>query len=276
MRMARARAISTRFAVRVALVVLAHLVGCRCDRDPAGQRAAETPAVDAPGPAPGPAPGAPDAAPPPPPAPIRVEKVPIPEDLPALLVRGREHRLRMLFLAGMCTHPGGYLQSFQRTAAARGDLIAVQADLACAGDGAMRAWSRDLDLLDRRVDAAFHAADLEPREIVVIGYSQGAERAEELAKRWPDKYVAAILLGSPGVPSTQRLRQMRAVVLMAGTLDAAHRKMHAAVAPLTRAGVPARFISLPGARHGEMGPTPERSMSEALDFVEHPSLGKPD
>jgi hypothetical protein len=36
---------------------------------------------------------------------------------------------------------------------------------------------------------------------------------------------------------------------------------------LRRAGVRATFVSLPGARHGQMGEEPEMTMAEALDFM---------
>src|SRR3954470_7483869 len=68
------------------------------------------------------------AAPPPAAFSARVEDVPIEGDLTAFVVRGREHRLKMLFIPGMCVHPGGYIMAFQHTAAARGDLVSVQGD----------------------------------------------------------------------------------------------------------------------------------------------------
>ncbi len=44
--------------------------------------------------------------------------------------------------------------------------------------------------------------------------------------------------------------------------------MRGAVAPLERAGVPAAYFTIPNARHGQMGDTPEETMGRALDFVE--------
>lgn len=221
------------------------------------------------------------------PEPVRTVQLPVVGDLAAVVVRGAKvHRSAMLFLPGMCAHPGGYVMSFQHTAAARGDLVAVQGDISCGADGANRRWSYDLDAMDRRIEAAFRAAGLgEPRDVIVIGYSQGAERAEKLVARWPTKYSAAVLIASPVVPSPSLLVRADAVALMAGTLDA-QAPMRGAVEPLRRAGVPAAFFSIPGARHGQMGETPEDSMREALDFVEEtrrlkktpspPSHGPPD
>jgi pimeloyl-ACP methyl ester carboxylesterase len=203
--------------------------------------------------------------------PVRTVDVPVPGDLPAVVVRGaREHTTTMLFIPGMCVHPGGYVMSFQHAAAARGDLVSVQGDVSCGGDGAMRRWSYDLDAMNRRIDAAFEAAGLgEPRDVVVIGYSQGAERAEKLVARWPAKYSRAILIASPVVPSAQLLSRAKRVALMAGTFDGSQASMRNAVSPLERAGVPAAYFPIPGARHGQMGETPEDTMRAALDFVDN-------
>jgi pimeloyl-ACP methyl ester carboxylesterase len=174
----------------------------------------------------------------------------------------------MVFIPGMCVHPSGYIMSFQHAAAARGDLLALQGDVSCGGDGSMRRWSADLEAMDRRIDAAFRASGLgEPRNVVLIGYSQGAERAERLVARWPEKYASAVLLASPVVPSPRSLARANAVVLMAGTYDASAGRMRSAVAPLRGASVRATFVEVPGARHGEMGSEPERTMELALDFV---------
>jgi predicted esterase len=225
-----------------------------------------------------PPPAAPDAppppappAPPPPPRPVGLQIVPVDDDLPAFVVRASgpapSHRLSMLFVPGMCVHPGGYVEAFQYAAAARGDLVTLQGDVSCGGDGFARKWSSDLDAMNRRIEAAFRASGLdEPRDVVVIGYSQGAERAERLVARWPTRYASAVLIASPILPSAQNLARAHAVVLMAGTLDS-QTSMRSAVAPLRHAGTPATFLDLPGARHGQMGNSPENTMAEALDYI---------
>jgi pimeloyl-ACP methyl ester carboxylesterase len=132
----------------------------------------------------------------------------------------------------------------------------------------MRRWSSDLEAMDRRIDAAFHAAGLgDPSGITVIGYSQGAERVERLVARWPDRYSSAILISSPVIPSSRALAKANAIVLMVGSLERQD-PMRSAVGPLTRAGVPTRFLALPGARHGQMGPEPSDAMAQALDFID--------
>ncbi len=212
--------------------------------------------------------GAPDPAPAPPPA-VRVEDVDVPGDLPAVVVRGeRPDGLQMLFLAGMCSNPGGYVTSFQRAAAAHGDLVAVQGDVSCGGEGSARRWSSDLEAMDDRIDAAFVASGLgPPRDVVVIGYSQGAERGERLVGRWPAKYTSAVLMASPVKPSRANLSRAHAAVLMAGTLDTFARVQSQSALPLLEKALPVTFIDIPGARHGEMGTEPETTMDAALDFI---------
>jgi len=217
------------------------------------------------------APAASLPAPPPlePPRHARLEHVAVPGDLSAMVVRRTDERTTpMLFVHGMCVHPGGYVESFRETAADHGDLVALYGDVPCSKDGMMRRWSYDFAAIDRRVVAAFGAAGLgEPRGIVVIGYSQGADIAEKLVARWPVRYARAVLIGSPAVPSPQLLARAKAVALAAGTHDVAYAAMKTDVAALARAGIPAAFFPLPGAFHGQMGEDPEETMREALDFV---------
>jgi pimeloyl-ACP methyl ester carboxylesterase len=176
-------------------------------------------------------------------------------------------RSQMLFVAGMCGHPVGYVQSFAAPAAARGDVVMVQGDVSCGGDGALRRWSNDLEAMGRRIEAAFRASGLgEPRDVVVIGYSQGAERVERLAARWPERYASAILLAGPTLPSPHNLAKAHGIVLMAGTYET-QANMRSAVGPLRRAGVPSAFFELPAGRHGNLGATPSESMTKALDFL---------
>jgi predicted esterase len=203
--------------------------------------------------------------------PIRIEAVEVPGDLRALVLRGapREHRFAMVYLHGMCVYPGYYVESFMNAAAARGDLIAVQGDVSCGGDNFLHTWSSDLAALDRRIDAAFAAAHIAPpSDIVLIGYSQGADRAEALAARHPTKYRAVVLIASSSPPSPARLRGMRAAVMMAGTRDS-QANMREGLVALQRARIPTTFIPMPDAWHGHMGSEPELTMARALDFVEN-------
>jgi predicted esterase len=214
------------------------------------------------------APVAPASGPIAPPDPLRIDAVEVPEDARALVLRGpHAQRLAIVYLHGLCVYPGYYVESFRSTAADRGELLALQGDVSCGGDGFLHRWSMDVERIDRRIDAAFVAAGIVPREIVLVGYSQGADRAEALASRFPAKYRAVVLIASSSPPSPARLRGVRAAVLMAGTRDV-QTNAREGLAVLSRAHVKATFIPLSGAWHGHMGSDPEREMGRALDFVE--------
>jgi len=173
---------------------------------------------------------------------------------------------RLVFLHGMCGHGLGYAQSFQFTAARRGELIAPQGDKPCHGPWA--SWTGDLEALDARIVATFrrlgHAEPID--DIVVIGYSQGAMRAEDLARRWPQRYTRLVLIASPRVASARGLDLVRSTVMMAGERDRQD-LMKQSAKVLVRAGIPSTFIVLPQATHGAMGATPEKTMGEALDWL---------
>jgi pimeloyl-ACP methyl ester carboxylesterase len=176
----------------------------------------------------------------------------------------------MVFLGGMCVHPGGFVMAFQHAAAAHGDLVGVQGDIECGRGTGFRRFSSDVEALDRRIDAAFRAAGrggAELRGVVVIGNSQGAERGEKLVARWPDKYSSAILIGSPVKPSPTLLRRANVVATMSGEHDVAFGKMRAASIELERAGVRSSFFAIRGARHGSLGEHPELAMLAAIQFV---------
>jgi predicted esterase len=187
---------------------------------------------------------------------------------PTFVMRGAPRgKALLVFLHGMCGHGLGYAQSFQFSAAERGTLIAPQGDVPC-GQGPWASWSSDIAKLDQRIAAAFRALDAsEPlSDIVVMGYSQGASRAEELVRHYPSRYTRLISIGAPRAPSVAGLTQLRAALMMAGEHDRQD-LMRRGVRSLARAGIPVTFQEIPKATHGAMGPTPEKTMGEALDWL---------
>lgn len=200
--------------------------------------------------------------------PIRMEVLDDNEDPPTFVMRGAPHgAARMVFLHGMCGHGLGYAQSFQFNAAKKGLLIAPQGDMVC-GKGPWAMWSHDAKALDARITAAFRAlGDSEPiDDVLVIGYSQGATRAEALARAWPKRYTRLILMGAPGAPSARGLGKLRGTVMMAGERDRQD-QMRAGVRSMLAANIPSTFILILEATHGAMGPEPEKTMGEALDWL---------
>lgn len=200
-----------------------------------------------------------------------VEVVPhaVPEDLPVFLLRARNGDAgTVIFMAGMCGHSQGYVQSFQWSAVERAHVLGLQGDEACSDDGVWRKWSRDLDALDKRIDRALAAAGLAPTPgtVALVGYSQGGTRALELAARFPDKYQRLAVIGAPREATMRDVRKAKRVAVMAGEHDAPKWRRSQAEA-LKRAGLTARYYELPGAEHAAMGPESERVMAEVLDFL---------
>jgi pimeloyl-ACP methyl ester carboxylesterase len=199
--------------------------------------------------------------------PIRVEEIRVGSDR-SYVLRGARGTQRMVFLHGLCGHPQGYIQSFQYAAAEHGTVIGPTGDLRCGGQVGMHAWSADVAAIDQKIAQTFAAAGYgEPlRDVVVIGYSQGATRAEALAKRWPERYSRLVLIGAPTKPSPYSLSAIQGAVMLAGELD---RKdiMKAGARALSGRGIPSIFFELPDARHGEMGSASERMMGQTFEWL---------
>ena len=177
----------------------------------------------------------------------------------------KKHDDRFIFLSGMCSHPLGYAEAFANAAAEHGDLITLQGDVLCGGP--FRKWSYDFPAIAKRIDAVLAAAGIESRDLTLIGYSQGAEIAERLAARYPQKFTRVILMSSPIVPSPDRLRSIDAAVFMAGTLES-QSNMRAGRQLLVQAHIPVTFLPIPGARHGQFGATPDATMAGALAWLD--------
>lgn len=115
--------------------------------------------------------------------------------------------------------------------------------------------------------AAFHALGFpDPIEdITAIGYSQGANRAEALARKWPTRYTRLIAIAGPTKVSPYGLK-VSSAMFMAGTLDRQDIMQQSSKLFLA-AGRRARYLPLPNARHGAMGDAPETTMGSALDWL---------
>ncbi|WP_394829776.1 hypothetical protein [Pendulispora albinea] len=201
--------------------------------------------------------------------PIAARTVPVPGDLEAFYVPARRavrSPARMVFLHGACTHGLGYIQAFQFTASERGPLMALQGEHACGGG--YRSWTGGPERTDARIDAAFRAAgDRAPdAPVVAIGYSQGALVAAGLAAKYPAKYRRIVLIGSPRAVDARALAHLDGAVMMAGTFDN-RAVMKESADALKRAGVPATFIEIPKAHHGQLLDG-EKVMNDAFAWLE--------
>jgi pimeloyl-ACP methyl ester carboxylesterase len=199
----------------------------------------------------------------PPPTGSPITSLPIDDDLPVYVVPPSPgiRPSRTVFLTGSCTTPLTYLERFRGAAAAHGGIVALQGDKPCR-DGSRR-WSPDTIATAARIDAGFD--DL--TDITLVGYSQGAERAEWLAHRFPAKYTRFILMAGPILPSHARFAEARGVVTLAGYGDVRENMAHGAKR-LRRASIPAIYMELPGVQHGELAPEADDVVARAFDWLD--------
>lgn len=222
-----------------------------------------------------PAPSAPEPtvaaseAPPedPPVAPVTIE---IPKDKKVHVVFGKPGNAQVfVYLHGKCGNPLAFT-AFAKILPTRGTLVAMRGDLKC--DGGAPNWSNDIMLLDQRITKALEVVEaqrgepLDKDHLVPIGYSAGALRAESLSTRYPARYARVVLIGGPRAPKQGNLGKTERILLMAGELDV-RKPLRDAAADYAKAGRTARFIEIPGAKHGEYGPDAEAIMSDALDWI---------
>jgi predicted esterase len=136
-------------------------------------------------------------------------------DVPAWVASSREPSSEVvIYLHGMCGDPARAAElapAVQR----RATLIAPRADSACHG-AVGHYWAGDATFLDYRIRKAIRSVGqrldrpLDEAEIVLVGYSQGAQRAEELAHVYPRRYARVVLMSGPSPPSFARVRSLRA------------------------------------------------------------------
>jgi pimeloyl-ACP methyl ester carboxylesterase len=200
--------------------------------------------------------------------------VPVPGDKPVLVVHGPAPNQRaIVYLHGMCGNVRAVNQ-WKTAAAHHGTLIGLLGDRAC-GAGRFK-WSKKVEPIQARIDRAVEAVRaargglLDVSELVLFGYSQGADRASLLARRFPSRYRRVVLGGPSHEPKLANLGDTQAVAVFGGELETTwHMRTGAEV--LAAAGKPARFFLLPSAKHGEYGPEGNRVIDEVLSWV----LGAP-
>jgi pimeloyl-ACP methyl ester carboxylesterase len=184
-----------------------------------------------------------------------VLKVDVPKDAPASIVRGEATGSpRTVFLPGMCSNAGAYLSGFAEAAHTHGGVLAIDGDRPCPGVPGFHTFSWDAARQHERIGAALAAADPEasPTEaITLIGYSQGASIAEQLAERWPARYTRIVLIGSPRDVTASRLKTSRAIATMSCSRDVPGR-MREGAQHVAALGVPATYFEMPGCTHGNL------------------------
>lgn len=254
----------------MALLVALGLAGCADAKADASRRGTTPPlpAVTLAAPAPAPPPAAPVPAPPPEPEPARVERLRVPGDLMASVVRALDAKPpTTVFLPGLCSNANAYLQAFPEAARRQGGVVAIEGDQPC-GAGGFRSFSWDAAKVHARIEAAMVAAGLTtiPRDgLTLVGYSQGAALAEQLVQRWPTRYARIVLIGAPTDPSAAKLAEARAIVTMSCARDVPW-KMKEATARFTRAGIPSTYVEMPACTHGNITDG-DRTFDAAFAFL---------
>lgn len=194
-------------------------------------------------------------------------------DKPVLVVPGNPSvRRPIVHLHGMCENPRANIDAWAGVAKDQGTIVALVGDMPCPDGSGQTKWTDDATKLDARISAAIAAVNaakgttLDIKEVLVVGESMGAARAESLAKANPARYSRLVLVGSPQVVSPSNVRNVRAVANLAGDREP-QQMAKQATRELTRAGIDAQFFELTGAAHGEYGANGERTMAAAIAFV---------
>jgi pimeloyl-ACP methyl ester carboxylesterase len=186
-----------------------------------------------------------------------------------------EGRRPIVYLHGMCADPREDLDAWGNIAQEHGTIVALVGDVPCPDKPGRTMWSEDARRIDERIVDALDAINvsgrvkLDKEDLVLVGESMGAARAELLARRAPQRYARLVLVGSPQRPSPENLRGVKAVANLAGEKEA-QSNMREGARVLANAGTASRFYELPGAVHGHYGPEGERVMREAIAFVATP------
>jgi pimeloyl-ACP methyl ester carboxylesterase len=197
--------------------------------------------------------------------------VPVPGDRPLRVAQGLANVERaIVYLHGMCGAEKG-ADVWADLATKYGTLITVRADVPC-DDRPGYKWPKDPSAMQARIEQALElvrdlrGGRLSERDVVLIGYSQGAHRAERLAATYPHRYRTLVLGGPPGAASPERLRHARRVAVLGGELEDTSHMVDGYLA-LRAAGIDAEFFTLPRAGHGGYGPEGRRIIAEVFAYV---------
>lgn len=207
-----------------------------------------------------------------PPRNVVVDTLSVPGDQPVFALRGgRQGGAVGVMLHGWCSHGMGFLQAFQWAAADVGQFLALQGDHHC-GSGPMRGWGNDVVVLDRRIDAALRAylGEEPPAELVLVGSSQGVERAVDLARRFPRKYRWLILGSGPHAIPATGLGQLAGAYFFVGQHEG-RGPMQASRDAWVRAGLRAELKVIPGGGHADFHGQGDPLMKAAFSFLLPPS-----
>lgn len=192
-------------------------------------------------------------------------------DLTVLAAHGPKGNHRaIVYLHGVCGDVTKY-QAWSNAAVTLGTVVAVRGDDKCKEPGRYK-WGDSVDRTDKRLVAAVRAVGavrgepLDTESMILVGYSQGAARAEGLVRTFPQRYKRAVLVAGPREHNASSFRQAKAIAVVGGEKDL-HQHLEDAVHKAEKVGVHIRYFQLPGARHGDYGPAAVKVMGDVLDWT---------
>jgi len=211
------------------------------------------------------------AAPDLPPEPT-VEHLLVPGDLVASVVRGSTGKPPVtVFMGGVCSNANAYLRSFPHAAQKQGGVVGIEGDQLCGPgvDPRYRTYSWDANRQHARIEAALAAAGVTeiPKEgLTLVGYSQGAAIAEQLAAKYPQRYARIVLIASPTDPAPRDFARSRALVTMACSRDASLSRMKSTASATTKIGTPSTYFQMPDCTHGQVADG-ENIFGQSFDWL---------
>lgn len=191
---------------------------------------------------------------------------------PAL--EGAASRPPLVYLHGICGGPDNGCSALSGAATRVGPLVCPQGNVACGGN---HSWGgsptqriesvfRSLGVASARTGVAQSAE----RPGILIGFSQGAYLATDVAAARPGAFRGLLLVGASVTIDAAGLTKhgVRRVVLAAGRYDGARDDMRKTAATLASQRFEARFIDLGSVGHTYV-PSPDRAgaIEEALDWL---------
>jgi predicted esterase len=188
----------------------------------------------------------------------------------------RTSRPAIVYLHGMWASPEDSCGAFEHAATPFGFLVCPRGN-APLGEGKM--WSGTYATVAPNLHAALDgAAALAPGKLdrsaggTMMGYSNGAYFAAEVAQSEPGKWPGLVLLSMHLDLDAARLRSagIRRIVMAAGDKDGARDSMKALASRLDAAGLPTRFVSLGPVGHELPLPAPpdmDARMCDAIAWV---------
>ena len=170
----------------------------------------------------------------------------------------------------MCSNASYYLNDFREAAKKQGGVVGIEGDQPCGPgvDAAYRTYSWDAGRQHQRIEAALAAAgvkEIPAAGITLVGYSQGAAIAEQLAATYPGRYSRIVLIGAPKDPAPRDFAKTRGLVTMACDRDVTAR-MKGAATSASRAGIPATYFQMPNCTHGQVNDA-EHIFGESFDWL---------